>query len=48
MSNTKTSVVWSVKKNIADKYKGKKDSFLKIKLNFIQKILLKKLNLYQI
>ena len=42
MSNTKTSVVWSVKKNIADKYKGKKDSFLKNKIKFYTKDFIKK------
>jgi 2-octaprenyl-6-methoxyphenol hydroxylase len=42
ISNTTTSVVWSVKKNIVDKYKGNKDSFLKNKIKFYIKDFIKK------
>ena len=42
ISNTKTSIVWSVKKNIADKNKGKKNLFLKNKIKFYIKDFIKK------
>ena len=38
ISNTETSVVWSIKKNLSKKYKNFNGEFLKKKLNFIQKI----------
>ena len=43
ISNTKTSIVWSVKKNIVDKYKNKKNLFLKNKIIFYTKDYLKKI-----
>ena len=42
ISNTKTSVVWSVKKNMINRYKNKNDLFLKKKIKFYVKSFLKK------
>ena len=42
ISNTKTSVVWSLKKDIVNKYKKKNDLFLKKKIKFYIKYFLKK------
>jgi len=42
ISNTRTSIVWSVKKNIMNQYKNKKDLLLKKKIKFYTKGFLKK------
>ena len=42
ISNTKTSIVWSVKKDMINKYKNKDDSFLKKRIKFYTKYFLKK------
>jgi len=42
ISNTKTSIVWSIKKNIINKYKNKNDLFLKKRIKFYTKYFLKK------
>ena len=42
ISSTKTSIVWIVKKNIVNKYKNKKNLFLKNKIKFYTKAFYKK------
>jgi len=42
ISNTKTSIVWSVKKDIMNKYKNKNNLFLKKRIKFYTKYFLKK------
>jgi len=42
ISNTKTSIVWSVKKDIINKYKNKNNLFLKKRIKFHTKYFLKK------
>jgi len=42
ISNTKTSIVWSVKKDIMNKYKSKNNLFLKKRIKFYTKYFLKK------
>ena len=44
MSNTKTAVVWSIKKNIINKYNGKKNLLLKNKIKFYANKFLKNVN----
>ena len=43
ISNTKTSIVWSIKKETLNKYKNKNDLFLKEKIKFYTKNFLKKI-----
>ena len=42
ISNTKTSIVWSAKKKIINKYKSRKDFFIKKRVKFYTKDFLKK------
>ena len=43
ISNTKTSIVWSVKKNIINNYKNQKELFIKNKIKFYTKDFIKKI-----